>query len=241
MNTIAIIQARMGSTRLPGKVLRDLFGKSVLEHVITRLKKANNIDEIVVATTLLPPDEQIVEECSRLGVPVFRGSETDVLERYWQAASTFKANHIVRITSDCPLIDPSIVDSVIELLNQEGADYSSNAIRRTFPRGLDVEAFHIDSLEVAYRRADRPEQREHVTPYIYQNPQKFKLVDYVHEVDYSEYRWTLDTHEDWLMISAIYDHLYKPNEIFTWEEAIKLMLSHPELALINSHVEQKKL
>jgi spore coat polysaccharide biosynthesis protein SpsF len=241
MNTIAIIQARMGSTRLPGKVLRDLFGKSVLEHVITRLKKANNIDEIVVATTLLPPDEQIVEECSRLGVPVFRGNETDVLERYWQAASTFKANHIVRITSDCPLIDPSIVDSVIELLNQEGADYSSNAIRRTFPRGLDVEAFHIDSLEVAYRRADRPEQREHVTPYIYQNPQKFKLAHYVHEVDYSEYRWTLDTHEDWLMISAIYDQLYKPNEIFTWEEAIKLMLSHPELVLINRHIEQKKL
>jgi len=173
----AIIQARMGSTRLPGKVLKDLEGQTMLSRVVNRTCRASLLDEVIVATTVKPADNLIMTECEKLGIPVFRGDEEDVLDRYYKAAQSYQADPIVRITSDCPLIDPEIINLVIEnFLAHEDLDYASNTLPpRTFPRGLDVEVMTFDALEQAWRGDKNPAWREHVTPYIYRHPEKFKL------------------------------------------------------------------
>jgi spore coat polysaccharide biosynthesis protein SpsF (cytidylyltransferase family) len=172
----AIIQARMGSTRLPGKVLMDLAGKTVLARVVSRLRRAERVDEIVVATTDSLADDAIVPECHQLKVEYFRGSENDVLDRYYQTARVCAAGAVVRITSDCPVIDPQLVDETIRLLQQQGGDYCSNVLPRTYPRGLDTEVFTVAALEQAWREARDPSEREHVTPYFYRHPELFRLV-----------------------------------------------------------------
>lgn len=241
MRIAAIIQARMGSTRLPGKVLKPLMDGTVLSHVIHRLQASELINEIVIATTTSQIDDAIQEETSRVGVRCYRGSEHDVLSRYYEAASEIDANIIVRVTSDCPMIDPFLVDEVIRLLIDQRADYASNVLERTLPRGLDAEVFTMKALTIAYEKAEHPEQREHVTPYLHQHPEIFKIVGHKHEVDYSQYRWTLDTPEDWQLISEIYELLYEPMKLFLWLDIMELMEQHPELAQINAHIEQKKL
>lgn len=241
MSTVAIVQARMGSTRLPGKVLKKLADRSVLGHVITRLQAVHEINKIIVATTIAEKDDPIVEEANRYNIKVYRGSEEDVLSRYYESAREVGAGTIVRVTSDCPLIDPEVTGEIIRYFFSQQTDYASNTLTRTFPRGLDVEVFSFDAIEKAYREANKSEQREHVTPYMYQNPQKFKLANYIGERDYSTYRWTLDVQEDWKLIEQIYQKLYKPNQIFSWKEVIHLMQQEPELKLINLHVGQKKL
>lgn len=241
MKTVAIVQARMGSSRLPGKVMKTLKDKTVLGHVITRLKAVGQIDEIVIATTSNSEDDVIVEEAQQHNVFYFRGSEENVLSRYYQAASSRAADVVVRITSDCPLIDPVITGNTIDLFNSSNADYASNKMLTTFPRGLDTEVFTFGVLKKSYEGAYNDIHREHVTPYIYLHPNQFEIVDYTWNIDYSKYRWTLDTIEDYQLISSIYEELYIPGSVFSWLEAIELMERKPELSLINQHIEQKKL
>jgi spore coat polysaccharide biosynthesis protein SpsF len=235
-----IIQARMGSARLPGKVLIDLGGKSVLARVISRLRRATLVDEIVVATTDCAPDDAVVRECDRLGVEVFRGSENDVLDRYYQAALLTTAEAIVRITSDCPLIDPQITDDTIRSFLDLRPDYASNALHRTYPRGLDTEVMTRDALACAWREAHLPYQRAHVTPYLYENPTRFAILAINGNVDYSDHRWTLDTPEDLAFIRALYDRLDN-NDDFTWRDALAVLQREPELVELNRGVMQKAL
>ncbi len=241
MKTVAIVQARMGSTRLPGKVLMKLQNRSVLGHVITRLQAVNPLDEIWVATTNLPIDDVIAVEAEHYGVSVYRGDEQDVLDRYYHTALSAHAQTVVRITSDCPLLDPEITADLIRFYYKCNCDYASNTMKRTFPRGLDVEVFSFQVLETAWRNADQPYEREHVTPYIYLHPEQFRLAAYVGDEDLSHYRWTLDTLEDWELIQIIYERLGQDGKMFTYRDVKDLMRMDPSLAKINAHVEQKKL
>ena len=240
MNIVAIIQARMGSSRLPGKVSMDLGGETVLGRVVRRLQRSRHISKIVVATTTVPADEVIVAECDRLEVLCFRGSEHDVLDRYYQAARANAADAVVRITSDCPLIDPELVDETVEVFRDEHADYASNVFPRTYPRGLDTEVFSFDALDRAWREAREAHQREHVTPYLYEHPQIFKLASLSGAADYSRYRWTLDTREDLELLRAIYSR-FDGRDDFSWQEVLCLMEREPELADLNSQVLQKSV
>ena len=238
MKTVAIIQARMGSTRLPGKALIDIQGKPMLWHVVNRTRPVKLLDEVVVATTTNEADQAIVSLCEAEGWLYYRGSEEDVLDRYYRAALDYGADIIVRITSDCPLIDPGIVDVVIKAFLQEQADYASNTLPpRTYPRGMDAEVFSFTSLERAWKEDTNPALREHVTPYIYRHPERFKLVRVAHEVDLSQMRWTVDTVEDLTFIRKIYDCLGSAD--FQWEDVLNVLSKHPELSKINENVKQK--
>lgn len=243
MKTVAIIQARMGSTRLPGKVMLNLYGKSMLQHVVERVYQAQNIDDIIIATTMSEQDNIIVKEAFQNGIRFFRGSEWDVLERYYLAAKENKADTIVRITSDCPLIDPLVIDEIISLYKKEKYDLVTNASsdlsQRTYPRGLDTEVFSFNELTRAFKNADKQYQREHVTPYIYETNER--IFYYKNPINYSQYRWTLDTEEDFRLIKEIYLYLYHKKHDFYLEDIVKLMKKYPELAKINAHIEQKKL
>ncbi len=239
MTTLAIIQARMGSSRLPGKVLMDLCGRSVLARVVGRLGRSQEISKL----WWLQPElrrQVIVEECDRLQVLCFRGAEGDVLGRYYECARIYAANAIVRVTSDCPLIDPNLVDETVGVFRHEHADYASNVIPRTYPRGLDTEVFTFDALDRAWREAREPHQREHVTPYLYEHPQIFRLASRSGAADYSRYRWTVDTREDLELLRAIYSR-FDGDDDFSWQDVIALMKREPELAELNSQVLQKSL
>ena len=240
MNILAIIQARMGSRRLPGKVLMDLGGATVLSRVIHRLERSQQIAKIVVATTSLPEDEVIVSECERLRVTCFRGSENDVLDRYYQAVRSHSADAVVRITSDCPLIDPELVDETIRVFENEHADYASNVSPRTYPRGLDAEVMTSSALERAWREARELHEREHVTPYLYEHPKTFRLASVSGDVDHSHYRWTLDTPGDLELLRAVYFRFHNRDD-FHWQDVIALMEREPGLAELNSQVLQKSL
>jgi spore coat polysaccharide biosynthesis protein SpsF len=238
MKITAIVQARMGSTRLPGKVLMDLGGGTVLARVLRRLGRASRIHEMVVATTDTASDDQIVTECARLQVSCFRGSEHDVLKRYLRAAEQFRSDLIVRITADCPLIDPEVVDEVVAACITRDVDLSCNDVPHTFPRGLDVEAFTIETLRRIHDIADQPYQREHVTALVYERPDVFKTYLVEGERDMNHLRWTVDTPEDLQLTRAIYAH-FENRDDFGWSEALDLVDSHPELAEINAHIAQK--
>ncbi len=240
MKTVAIIQARMGSTRLPGKVLMDIAGETMLARVIHRTRLANSINAIVVATTTVPSDDAIVRECERLGVDFSRGSEDDVLDRYYHTARQVKADTICRITSDCPLIDPTIIDQVIEAHWNSGAEYTSNSLMRTFPRGLDVEVFGWRSLETVWREAREPYQRAHVTPFFYQNPARFRLQNVGTDEDLSRYRWTVDTPRDLEVVRRIYADMPELPSC-SWEDVLNLVRSNPERYELNACVPQKRL
>lgn len=239
--TVIIIQARLGSTRLPNKVLKDLCGRPVLWHVVNRVKQAKLVSEIIIATTTLPEDDAIEKFCQDNGIKFFRGSSENVLSRYFEAAKKYNAETVIRITSDCPVIDPVLLDLMIEEYFKSGADYMSNSLVRTFPRGLDMEIFSFALLEKAYREASKQYELEHVTPYIYQHPELFKLTNYANDTDFSFHRWTLDTDEDYKLISEIYNALYPANNLFLWKDILKLFEMRPELIEINKHIEQKKL
>jgi spore coat polysaccharide biosynthesis protein SpsF len=230
----------MGSSRLPGKVLIDLAGATVLSRVVERLKSAELTGEIVVATTCDSSDDVIVSECDRIGVNVFRGEEDDVLDRYYFAARAFDAEAIVRITSDCPLIEPEISDATIRAFLERRPDYASNTLQRTFPRGMDTEVITAQALADAWRSAIQPYQRSHVTAYIYENPRKFDLLSFAGDVDYSWQRWTLDTPEDLRFIRAVYEHM-EDSANFNWRDVLSLLEQKPELLELNGHVSQKAL
>ncbi|MFZ1009562.1 MAG: glycosyltransferase family protein [Candidatus Sulfotelmatobacter sp.] len=239
MKVIAIIQARMGSTRLPGKVLVDIYGHAMLFHVARRTGAAETLDKVVIATTTEPADDAIVAWCEEHRVSCFRGNEMDVLDRYYRAACQYNAEAVVRITSDCPMIDPLVVDKTVSAFLSERPDYASNTQVRTYPRGLDTEVMSFAALERTWTEARHPYQRTHVTPYIYENPGLFKILDVTAETDHSAYRWTVDTWEDLEFIRAVYSRLR--DEKFSFSDALNLMKREPELAEINQSVQQKAL
>lgn len=233
-----MIQARMSSTRLPGKVLMDISGKSMLARVIGRLKRARHIDQIGVVSSQNPADEKIGFECQKLKIPFFRGSEEDVLNRYHEAAKAWGAKNVVRITSDCPLIDPEIVDQVITRFLNEKADYASNVLSRTFPRGLDTEVFSFETLQKTDLQAKTQRYKEHVTLFMVENPKEFNLVSVTTEPNYSDYRWTVDTTEDLNFIRTVYSRFNESN-FFSWKDVLTLLKREPHLCDLNSHIKQK--
>jgi len=237
-----IVQARMGSTRLPGKVMLPVEDKPVLQHIIERLKECKFAAEIIIATTNKERDDIIVDLAKANGVKYFRGSEEDVLSRYYFAAKENDLDVVVRITSDCPFVDPSIIDAMIrEFLNDQSYDYLSNCQPRTFPRGLDVEIFTFKALETNFAKAKESFEKEHVTPYFYQHPGQFVLKSYNSPIDYSDYRLTLDTDEDYLLVKEIYRMIYPLNNHFRSKEIIDLLEQNRDLSLINAHIKQKEL
>jgi len=241
MTITAIIQARMGSTRLPGKVLLKVCGKTMLQHLLDRLKRSQRLSAVVVATSIAPQDNAIEAELKRLQTPCFRGSEEDVLARYAGAARQYPADAYVRITADCPLFDAQLLDRMIHRFSESDSDYLANTLERSYPRGLDAEIFTRGALEDANTRAAKGYEREHVTPYIIQHPELFRHSSFRGERDFSGYRWTLDTPEDLQLIRAVYETLYPGNPDFSTDDVLKLLAERPELAKLNAHIEQKKL
>lgn len=237
---VAIIQARMGSTRLPGKVLTPVGDETVLGRVVKRLFRAPDIDAIVVATTTGHGDDVIEQECERLRVRCFRGSEDDVLDRYYQAAKSQSADAVIRITSDCPLVDPRIVGQVQSAFVRERADLACNALPRTFPRGLDTEILTMDALTRAWQQARHPQHREHVTLFCYERPDLFRIASVANHHDYSYHRWTVDTPEDLELVRAIYAH-FEYRDDFAWQDALDFLERSPELMKLNAHIQQKPL
>lgn len=243
MKTVIIVQARMTSTRLPGKILYEVLNRPLLEYQIERLGQVRQADDIVIATTANDSDLPVVQLCERLKINCFRGPEEDVLARYYFAAQESKADNIVRITSDCPLIDPEVMDEVISLYlnNFKRYDYVSNTLKRTYPRGLDTEVFSWSALEKAYKEAKERPEREHVTLYMYRHPERFCLANSGSAEDYSQHRWTVDTKEDFELIELILQELYPVNSRFTWLDVLNLLNEHPEWAEINAAVHQKEV
>jgi len=241
MKVVAIIQARMGSTRLPGKVMRDLAGDSVLARVVNRTRRARLLDEVVIATTDKPADDVIVKECEQLEVSVFRGDEADVLGRYFCAAQRFSADAIVRITSDCPLTDPELVDLHIRRLTYlwREVDFVTNMSQQSYPLGLAVEALPMDVLARMHRLSDTPELKEHVTTLAYAEPSLFRVDNIRHPEDLSQMRWTVDTQEDLDLVRLIFKHFGRDD--FSWQEVLGLLGQYPEWVEINRQAPRKTI
>ena len=238
MNIVAIIQARMGSTRLPGKVLLDIAGRSMLARVVRRARRAELLSEVVVATGESPADDPIVAECHRQAVPCFRGSDDDVLGRYHGAALAHEADAVVRITSDCPLIDPGVIDRVVHEFLEREPDYAANILDRTWPRGLDIEIMTAPTLDRTFHEAHLPHERIHVTPYIYGHPERFDLLSVTQPEDLSDGRWTVDSPDDMEFIRAVYDR-FDGDDRTGWRDVHGLLVSRPALARMNRDVRQK--
>jgi spore coat polysaccharide biosynthesis protein SpsF len=263
--TVAIIQARMGSQRLPDKVMLDIAREPMLVHVVERTKQAKTIDQVVIATTNERAEDPIAELCSQRGYACWRGSSFDLLDRYYQAAKQYEAEVIVRITADCPLIDPEIIDKTVNAFlglpephttlisdsdkdtppgSKESNPYGFAANRlpppwgRTYPIGLDTEVCSFQGLEIAWQEALEPHQREHVMPFFYENPERFRSLLVDHEKDYGTLRWTVDTPEDLEVVRRIFAH-FKPRTDFSWLEVLDLFQKEPDLAKINEKIHHK--
>lgn len=236
----AIVQARMGSTRLPEKTMKNILGKPMLAHLIERLKRAQLIDEIIIATTAEERDKPIMTLARQYGVKCFAGSEEDVLDRYFQAATKYRAEIIVRITSDCPLMDPKVVNKVIETFLSGTYDYVSNTINTTYPDGLDVEVFSYQALKKAWSEAKKPSEREHVTSYIWNHPEIFRIVNVSHEKNFSYMRWSVDTENDLKFVREIYERLYKEDSIFYMQDILRLLEKYPALLEINKDLKRNE-
>lgn len=232
MKFLAIIQARSGSTRLPGKVLKDLCGKTALEQMLNRVQRSRHVDEIMVATTIEPADIEIVNLVSSLGYRVYVGSQYDVLDRYYQAARLIKPEYVIRLTSDCPLFDWRILDEAIDELDPESDDLSM--LSETFPDGQDLEIVRFEALEKAWKEANLASEREHVTLYIKNHPELFALQDFKNKFgDYNSERWTLDEADDLEFIRVVYEH-FNPNTDFSMQEIYYFLNENPEIRNINS-------
>ena len=240
MSVIAMVQARMGSTRLPGKVLESLMDRTLLEMVLRQLSFAKELDEVIVLTTFEKRDLPVIALCARLGVRIFSGSVNDVLDRYYQAARLLEPNHVVRITADCPLIDPEIVDALVRLHKHKGNDYTSNTMEETFPDGLDAEVLTYKCLAAAWRDAAKPSEREHVTLFIKNNPERFQLGSMTNDRNLGYLRWTIDEPVDLELIRKIYSALYKENAPILSKAVVAWLEDHPELADLNSFIERNE-
>lgn len=233
MQILTLLQARTTSTRLPGKVLKPVLGEPMMQRQIERTRAARNIGKLAVATSDHASDDAIEALCSSLNLDCFRGSLEDVLDRYYRAALRYKPRHIVRMTCDCPLMDPQIVDDTIERHLQEGNDYTSAGHDSGYPRGLNVEVMRRAALETAWREARSPDDREHVTLYIRRRPEQFRTGRLTSPADCSGMHWTVDTPEDFSFITRIYEMLYPGNPRFGMEDILQLLSQHPELSGIN--------
>ncbi len=265
MRTVAIIQARLQSSRLPGKVLKDIAGRPMLERVVARTQRARTLDEVLVATSTDASDDAVAAFCASMGIPCARGSLLDVLDRYYQAARQSHAEVVVRVTADCPVIDPALIDQVVDVFREGGFDFACNRLpppfTRSFPIGLDVEVCTMAALERAWREADQPFQREHVMPYLYEgvqmsdrrpfghatlrlatgtSPRGFRIAQLHHEPDYGHYRWTVDTPEDLEFIRQVYAR-FGGREEFSWQDVLALVQREPALSAINANVRHKTL
>lgn len=243
MKTGIIVQARMGSTRLPGKVLMDLCGAPMLVRVIERLKQARGVDEIIVATSTHAADDMVEKTAQSQGIKVFRGSEDDVLSRYYYAAKQQKLDIVIRVTADCPLIDPGVISDILEFYKNNQYDIVSNATAdpqyRTYPRGLDTEIFSFAALENAFFNATKQSHREHVTLFIYENTDKKYY--YKQKDDKSYFRWTVDTQEDFELVENIYKRLYHGENNFYQDAILELLENEKELLKINEMIRQKEI
>lgn len=239
-NIIAIIQARMGSSRLPGKVLAEIHGMPMIAWVVERARKAKLVNAVVVATTVDASDDALAVLCEARGYPCVRGRAADVLYRYMQAAEMYQADIVVRITGDCPLIDPEVIDTTIQALldSDPTAIYASNRVERTYPIGLDVEVMTFDALKMADLEAKEPYHREHVTPYFYEVTDRFPIVSVHAHDEYGNYRWTVDTPEDMRFVREIFSRLKDMNN-FSWIDVLDILESEPELMEINHNVRQR--
>ena len=256
---VAIIQGRMAASRLPGKVLLDISGKPMLVRVLERTRRAETVGEVLVATTTDPSDDPVVDFCQAHGYICFRGSQYDVLDRYYQAARSMQAEVVVRITADCPVIDPQLIDRTVTEFFQANADFAADRLpppwHRTYPIGLDVEVVTFAGLERAWQQADQPHQREHVMPFfyegiptdasvttqpvtIYRSPRGFRVVYLNHDRDFGSLRWTVDTSEDLELIRQVYQHFAGCDD-FTWLDVLDLFQREPQLAQINAAVQHK--
>lgn len=241
-NKIAIVQARSGSTRLPGKIFKTLAGKPMIWHIVDRLSHAKMLDKIIIATTTLFEDDLVEQFCNINNISFYRGSSNDVLSRYYETAKIYNADIVIRVTSDCPVIDPVIIDAMLmQFIQEDHIDYLSNTLDRTFPRGLDAEIFTFATLEKTFKETKLDYEQEHVTPYIYHNPDKFNIKNYANETDLSSYRWTVDTAEDFRLIEEIYSCLYLQGKIFLFKDILQLLENRPDLTKINQEIRQKKL
>ncbi len=241
MKTVAIVQARMGSTRLPGKVLKPILSQPMLWHIIKRLQFVQPIGEVVVATSDQPSDEPIRRFCTDAKISFFAGSETDVLDRFYRTALEFNGNPLLRITADCPFVDPQVVSHLITLYGSGYYDHVGVATgagalfmhQGRFPDGLDAECFSFDALERAWREASHPLDREHVTPYIWRNKELFRGGSLYSNQDYSHLRWTVDNAADFEMVCQVYAALYREDEPFLMPDIIGFLSNHPGLAAYN--------
>jgi spore coat polysaccharide biosynthesis protein SpsF len=237
---VIIVQARMGSSRLPGKVLKEIRGRPMLSYEIERLRRAKRADLLVVATTTSRRDDAIVDLCASEAVEVTRGSEHDVLSRYGEAAREHGATAVVRVTADCPLIEPALVDSAIEAFaSPHGAyDYVSNMLQPSWPYGMAVEVFSRAALDEAVLEAKDAAEREHVTPFLYWHPDRYRLKSLTRTPDLSHHRWTVDTPEDFEFVSRVIEALYPARPEFDMDDVLDLLEANPQLLTINSHVQQ---
>ena len=241
----AIIQARISSSRFPRKVLKPLPFDSdicVLQQVIRRVSNSNLIDEVIIATSTNEEDQEIINVAKKENVKFYRGSLNNVLERYYYATCQYDLDVIVRITSDCPCVDSEIIDNVIKSHLESNADYSSNSLKESFPRGIDCEVFNFDVLEIAYNEASHNYEKEHVTPFIYKShPEQFNINSYFADEDNSKIRITLDTIQDYSLLCSIYDYLYEQNNFFSLSDILALFDEKPWLKIINGDIIQKKV
>jgi spore coat polysaccharide biosynthesis protein SpsF len=233
---LAILQARMSSTRLPGKVLKPILGKPMLQLQVERIKRSQRIDRLIIATSADAADDVIEVFCEQNLISCFRGSLDNVLDRFYQAAKKYSPDHIVRLTGDCPVIDPTLIDQVIDHHLTSQADYTSNSNPPTFPDGLDVEVCTFEALKKAWQEAGLPSQLEHVTSFIHQQSNVFKIKIFSSERDLSHHRWTVDQIEDFEMITQVFKTLYPINPNFTKDDILTFLASHPEVMEINNQI-----
>jgi spore coat polysaccharide biosynthesis protein SpsF len=233
-DVLAILQARVSSTRLPRKVLKPILGRPMLLHQLDRVRRARTLDALVVATSTDPGDDAIEELCATAGIACFRGSLEDVLDRFYRAALPYRPQHVVRLTGDCPLADPEVIDRVVNVCRAESLDYAG--AEPSFPDGLDVEVMRFSVLEEAWRQATRPSDREHVTQFINRQPDRFRIRGVANDVDLSHLRWTVDEPEDFELVTRIYEALYPANPAFTTRNILDLLARQPALATLNQGI-----
>ena len=237
---IAILQTRMGSSRFPNKVLRKIKGKTLLELYTNRVKKSQLVNKIVIATTKKSEDDIIKKIATKLGLECFRGSENDLLDRYYQCAKKYHADVVVRLTPDDPFVDYQVVDRAIQIYMDNQVDFVTNHFDPTYPEGLDIEVYSINALEKSWQEAKLLSEREHVFPYIQNNQNQFKIINFKQEQDYSHLRWTIDYECDYEMTKVIYDYLYDKKPIFLQEDILQILDKHPEISEMNSHIKRKE-
>jgi spore coat polysaccharide biosynthesis protein SpsF len=238
--TCAIIQARMSSTRLPGKVLKSINGRPMLSYMIERVRAARALEKVILATSQAPDDDVLAEFCRSNNILCFRGDLEDVLDRYYQSASAFNCKHIVRLTSDCPIVDPRVIDNMVGIYHSGGYDYVANTCPPegfSYPEGMDVEIFSMNGLEKAWRETKKPSEREHVTFYFWQNPEIFSIFRHDLDDDLSHYRLTVDYPEDFEVVSRIISELYPKDPLFSMHDIIDYLEKNPEVKGLNDDIQ----